>query len=49
MESVMWRAAADGTLGAGALFGWLVLGALLMASPIALLKIRNRPDFRQDR
>jgi hypothetical protein len=35
-----WRAASDGTLGAG---------ALLMASPVVLLKIKDRPYFRQDR
>ncbi len=44
-----WRTAADGALGTGTLVGSLVLGALLMASPIVLLKIKNRPYFRQDR
>jgi hypothetical protein len=44
-----WRAAADGALGASALIGSLVLGALLMASPIVLLKIKDRRYFRQDR
>jgi hypothetical protein len=44
-----WRAAADGAIDAGALIGSLVLGALLMASPIVLLKIKDRPYFRQDR
>jgi hypothetical protein len=44
-----WRAAADGALGASALIGSLVLGAVLMASPIVLLKIKDRPYFRQDR
>lgn len=44
-----WRTAADGALGAGTLIGSLVLGALLMASPIVLLKIKSRPYFRQDR
>ncbi len=44
-----WRAAADGELGAGALIGSLVLGALLMASPIVLLRIKDTPYFRQDR
>ena len=43
-----WRAAADGELGAGGLIGSLVLGALLMASPIVLLKIKTRPYFRQE-
>jgi hypothetical protein len=31
------------------LIGSLVLGALLMASPIVLLKIKSLPYFRQDR
>ena len=43
-----WRAAVDG-VGAGALIGSLVLGAVLMACPIVLLKIKDRPYFRQDR
>lgn len=42
------RAAADGTLSAGALIGSFVLGALLMAYPIVLLKIKSRPYFQQD-
>ena len=32
-----------------ALIGSLVLGALLMASPIVLLRIKNLRYFRQDR
>ena len=44
-----WRAASDGTLGAGSLIGSLALGALLMASPVVLLLIKDRPYFRQDR
>lgn len=44
-----WRTAADGALGAGTLIGSLMLGAILMASPIVLLKIKARPYFRQDR
>lgn len=44
-----WRTAADGALGAGTLIGSLTLGAILMASPIVLLKIKTRPYFRQDR
>lgn len=43
------RASADGILNAGNLIGSFVLGALLMASPIVLLKIKNKPYFRQDR
>jgi len=44
-----WRAAADGALGASALIGSLLIGVVLMASPVVLLKIKNRPYFRQDR
>ena len=44
-----WRTAADGALGVGTLIGSLMLGAILMASPIVLLKIKTRPYFRQDR
>jgi uncharacterized protein with HXXEE motif len=43
-----WRAAADGHLNLRTVIGSLVLGALLMASPIVLLKIKGRPYFRQD-
>jgi hypothetical protein len=41
-----WHAARDG-VGPAALIGSLVLGAVLMACPIVLLKIKNRPYFRQ--
>jgi hypothetical protein len=44
-----WRAAADGTLSTSALISSFVLGALLMASPIVLLLIKDKPYFRQDR
>lgn len=44
-----WRTAADGALGASTLIGSLMIGALLMATPIVLLKIKSRPYFRQDR
>jgi hypothetical protein len=44
-----WRAAIDGTLGAAALVGSLVLGAALMACPVVLLLIKDKPCFRQDR
>jgi hypothetical protein len=43
-----WSNAADGALGAGALAGSVLLGALLMATPIVLLKIKDRPYFRQE-
>jgi uncharacterized protein with HXXEE motif len=42
-----WRAAIDG-VGAATLIGSFVLGAGLMACPIVLLKVKNRPYFRQD-
>jgi hypothetical protein len=44
-----WRAGADGTLDAASLIGSLALGALLMASPVVLLLIKDKPYFRQDR
>ncbi len=44
-----WRAAADGTLSGTVLAGSLVLGAALMASPVVLLLIKDKPYFRQDR
>ena len=44
-----WRAAADGMLGGAAVVGSIVLGAVLMASPVVLLLIKDRPYFRQDR
>ena len=43
------RAATDGALTTRTLVGSLILGALLMASPIVLLKIKSRSYFRQDR
>jgi hypothetical protein len=43
-----WRAV-DAGLGMGGLVGSLVLGALLMASPIVLLRLKDKPYFRQDR
>jgi hypothetical protein len=43
-----WRVAHDGGLRMRALIGSLVLGAVLMAFPIALLKIKNRRYFRQN-
>jgi hypothetical protein len=43
------RAAADGTLSAATIAWSLLIGALLMASPIVLMKIKARPYFRQDR
>jgi Protein of unknown function with HXXEE motif len=44
-----WCAASDGHLGAGTLIGSLVLGAVLMATPVVLLLIKDKPYFRQDR
>jgi Protein of unknown function with HXXEE motif len=43
-----WRASHGGTLRIRSLIISLVLGALLMASPIVLLKIKNLRYFRQD-
>jgi Protein of unknown function with HXXEE motif len=43
-----WRASHGGTLRTRALVGSLVLGALLMAAPVVLLKIKNLHYFRQD-
>src|SRR5579862_5996356 len=42
-------AARSGRLGAITLAGSLVIGAALMAFPVVLLKIKDRPYFRQDR
>jgi Protein of unknown function with HXXEE motif len=42
------EAAAAGQLGPVSVIGSIVLGAALMASPIVLLKIKDRPYFRQD-
>ena len=36
-----WRAATDGSLDVGTSIGSLGLGALLMASPVVLLKIKD--------
>ena len=43
------RAAVDGHLDGGTLTGALVLGAALMAAPVALLKLKDTAYFRQDR
>jgi hypothetical protein len=43
-----WRASHGGTLRTRALVGSLLLGALLMAAPVVLLKIKNLHYFRQD-
>jgi hypothetical protein len=44
-----WRASHDGALRTRALIGSLALGALLMASPIVLLKIKDLQYFRRGR
>ena len=44
-----WRASHDGTLRLRALIGSLVLGAVLMAFPIVLLRIKDLRYFRQGR
>lgn len=43
------HAAANGMLSLAALITSFVLGALLMASPVILLLIKDKPYFRQDR
>lgn len=43
------EASAAGQLDAGVMVGSILIGAALMAMPIVLLKIRDRPYFRQDR
>lgn len=40
-------AAAAGVLTSGRIAGSLLLGAALMATPIILLKLKDRPYFRQ--
>lgn len=41
------RAAAEGSLSFGLAFAAFACGALLMAMPIAMLRLRDRPFFRQ--
>jgi len=41
------RALADGSVTAGGIVLSFVIGALLMASPIVLLRIKSKPYFRQ--
>lgn len=47
--AIYWQAALAGVLDAGALIGSALVGAGLMASPVVLLKIKDKPYFRQDR
>jgi hypothetical protein len=42
-----WRAAADRVLDSETVIGSLAIGALLMACPVVLLLIKDRPYFRQ--
>jgi hypothetical protein len=42
-----WTVHRDGALGVGALIGSFTIGAALMASPVVLLKIKDKPYFRQ--
>jgi hypothetical protein len=44
-----WHAAQTGEVGPVGLVGSLVLGAVLMACPVVLLLVKDRPYFRQDR
>jgi Protein of unknown function with HXXEE motif len=46
---IYWGAARDGVLNFGIVLASFLMGAVLMASPIVLLKIRNHPYFRQTR
>lgn len=39
----------DGVLSASTLIGSIIIGALLMASPIVMLKLRLHPYFNQDK
>ena len=43
-----WRAGLDGRLDTATVLGSLLIGAVLMASPVVLLKLKDRPYFRQD-
>jgi hypothetical protein len=47
--AVWRRAGADGALDAGTAALAIAGGALLMASPVVMLKLRSQPYFRQDR
>jgi len=44
-----WTALANGSVGVGGGIASLAIGAALMALPIVLLNIKDRPYFRQDR
>jgi hypothetical protein len=43
------KAAQDGHLDSGAFAGAMILGALLMAAPVVMLKLKDRAYFRQAR
>lgn len=45
--AIWWRAAADGTLDAGTIILAITGGALLMAYPVVMLRLKSRPYFRQ--
>jgi len=47
--AVWRRAGADGALDAGTIALAILGGALLMAAPVVMLKLKSRPYFRQDR
>jgi hypothetical protein len=42
-----WAAASEGKLTSGVLVGSLIIGAVLMACPVVLLKVKDQPYFRQ--
>ena len=45
--AVWWRACADGTLDFATIVVGIAGGALLMASPIVMLRLKSHPYFRQ--
>lgn len=45
--SIYDQAARDGVLSTGTIIGSLVIGAVLMATPIVFIRLRDRPYFRQ--
>lgn len=45
--AMFWRAHNDGRLSLGVAIGAFLAGAALMAFPVILLKLKNRPYFRQ--
>ena len=46
--ATFWTALSSGSADAGTAIAGLVVGALTMAYPIVLLRIKSKPYFRQD-